>query len=111
MRTLTHKLVVRSDPTAPDHHSELYDLVADPRELRNVYGDPRYADATAELQQELFQWLMWTSDATPWHEDPRGLPRSRVRSPNPADDVEWHLDTVPEGRITYFGGASRMALV
>ena len=30
VRTLTHKLVMRTDPTSPDHYSELYDLVADP---------------------------------------------------------------------------------
>lgn len=32
VRTLTHKLIFRSDPTDPDHDSELYDLVKDPFE-------------------------------------------------------------------------------
>lgn len=30
VRTLTHKLVMRTDPQAADHYSELYDLEADP---------------------------------------------------------------------------------
>lgn len=36
VRTLTHKLVLRTDPTAKDHCSELYDLVKDPLELTNM---------------------------------------------------------------------------
>ena len=43
MRNLTHKLVYRSDPTDADHSSELYDLVADPYELRNLYVEPSAA--------------------------------------------------------------------
>lgn len=38
IRTRDHKLVRR-----PLERSELYDLRADPQELRNVYDDPRYA--------------------------------------------------------------------
>ncbi len=32
---------------------ELFDLQADPHELSSVYGDPRYADVSAELKDEL----------------------------------------------------------
>jgi arylsulfatase A-like enzyme len=32
---------------------ELYDLERDPRELKNVYGDPRYARVVRELKEEL----------------------------------------------------------
>ena len=71
VRTLTHKLIFRSDPTDADHDSELYDLAKDPRELDNVYGDASYAAVQAALKEKLFIWLMQTSDVTPWLEDPR----------------------------------------
>jgi arylsulfatase A-like enzyme len=32
---------------------ELYDLKNDPNEMKSVYGDPAYADVTAELKKEL----------------------------------------------------------
>ena len=66
VRNLTHKLVYRSDPTAPDHSSELYDLVADPYELHNRYAHPGYAVLRAELKEEILRWLIQTSDITPW---------------------------------------------
>ena len=34
---------------------ELYDLVKDPAELHNVYGDPAYADTVASLKKELLR--------------------------------------------------------
>jgi choline-sulfatase len=76
VRTATHKLVVRTDPTDPDHDSELYDLVNDPREKINVYGVASFATVQAELKNRLFLWYMQTSDVTPWLEDDRhgGLP-------------------------------------
>ena len=59
VRTRTHKLIYYCDPLPEDEKQggrfavepywELYDLVADPRELRNVYDDPAYADVQAEL--------------------------------------------------------------
>jgi len=66
VRNLTAKLVFRSDPKAPDHYSELYDLVADPFELSNKYADPAYAPLRAELKEEMLRWLVQTSDITPW---------------------------------------------
>ena len=66
VRNLTHKLVYRSDPTDPDHSSELYDLVADPYELSNKYADPSHATLRAELKEQILQWLVQTSDITPW---------------------------------------------
>ncbi len=32
---------------------ELYDLAQDPQEMKSVYGDPQYAELTAELKKEL----------------------------------------------------------
>lgn len=67
MRTLRHKLVHR-----PGDVSELYDLTADPREETNLIADPRHQAVRHRLQGEILDWLMTTSDVTPWHEDPRG---------------------------------------
>jgi hypothetical protein len=73
VRTLTHKLVFRFDPTDTDHDSELYDLVHDPRELMNIYGDRNQTVQAVQeaLKEKLFMWMMMTSDVTPWVEDPR----------------------------------------
>lgn len=69
IRTQTHKLIHR-----PDGDSELYDLAADPRELRNRYGDAACAGIQQSLERRLLDWLVQTSDVTPFREDPRGFP-------------------------------------
>jgi N-sulfoglucosamine sulfohydrolase len=43
---------------------ELYDLEADPHELRNLAEDPQHAAALRELQQKLQDWQKRTND--PW---------------------------------------------
>jgi arylsulfatase A-like enzyme len=62
VRTDRYKLVYYyAEPCgAPGAHDEprppeweLFDLVRDPQEMTSVYGDPRYADVTAELKAEL----------------------------------------------------------
>ena len=64
VRTKRHKLIFfyglpldkngpKSRPTKPGW--ELYDLEKDPKELRNVYGDPAYADVVKELRAELLR--------------------------------------------------------
>jgi arylsulfatase A-like enzyme len=35
------------------NESELFDLQTDPREMKNVYGDPAYADTQKSLEAEL----------------------------------------------------------
>ncbi len=62
VRTRTHKLIYYygqalgakgavDQPTPPEW--EMFDLAKDPREMKNVYGDPAYAKVTAELKAEL----------------------------------------------------------
>jgi arylsulfatase A-like enzyme len=62
VRTRTHKLIYYygqalgskgavDTPTPPEW--ELFDLIKDPREMKNVYGDPAYAKITAKLEAEL----------------------------------------------------------
>ncbi len=69
IRTTTHKLIYR-----PTGLCELYDLRSDPRECHNRYGDPAYAEVQQALEARLLDWLVQTSDVTPFEEDPRGLP-------------------------------------
>ena len=44
---------------------ELYDLVADPWELRNVAGDPANAAVISEMRALLGDWMMATEDPDP----------------------------------------------
>lgn len=71
VRTLTHKLVLRTDPLDGDHCSELYDLQADPQELHNLYNQPQHEKVQAGLTQRILRWMMTTSDVTRWTLDPR----------------------------------------
>lgn len=72
VRNATLKLVYRSDPTDADHDSELYDLAADPYENANVYGDDAYARQRLALTIEALNWLVQTSDITPYSVCERG---------------------------------------
>ena len=42
----------------------LFDLERDPGELRNVAGDPRYADAVRDLRVRLLDWRMSNEDVS-----------------------------------------------
>ena len=59
--------------------SELYDLRADPRELRNIYADPAYADIRVQMEAGLLDWYIRTADVVPVGENPRGLPQFSPR--------------------------------
>jgi arylsulfatase A-like enzyme len=45
------------------HGGELYDLHADPLEIRNLVGDPRYADVADRMKTSLLDWMI-TADET-----------------------------------------------
>ena len=68
IRTASHKLVYRAHGLC-----ELYDMQADPCELRNVYGHADHADVQAGLEKRLLDWYLGSSDVTPFDEDPRGF--------------------------------------
>jgi len=55
--TERHKLIAYQN-----HPSELYDLMADPYELHNLYGQPAYEALIDELEAELRRWLRETGD-------------------------------------------------
>ncbi|MGV9671729.1 sulfatase family protein [Gordonia sp. NPDC003504] len=46
-------------------HIELYDLVSDPYEQKNVADDPEYAEIRADLEARLARWRSTTGDALP----------------------------------------------
>lgn len=48
----------------PDGFGELYDLAEDPWELRNRWFDPDCQATVAELQAELYDWLVTTTRPT-----------------------------------------------
>lgn len=45
----------------PDGFGELYDVEADPWEMRNLWFDPAYAAKVRELERELMDWLVTTT--------------------------------------------------
>jgi arylsulfatase len=57
-RTMEWKLV--HYPKAK--YGELYHLAEDPHELTNLYADPKYASARADMQGLLLDWLAGTQD-------------------------------------------------
>lgn len=56
---------VRAYFTAPRPTFELYDLDADPGELRNLAGDPQYAEAERDLKQALTEKMILDWDFLP----------------------------------------------
>ncbi len=68
IRTQTHRLTYR-----PTGVCELYDLAQDPLELNNRFGNPDCAVIQQSLQNRILEWLVQTSDVTPFKVDPRGI--------------------------------------
>jgi len=60
VRSTSHKLVYHHEG-----HTELYDLVDDPRETRNLAGKPEAAEAEQALREKLAQWMDHCNDALP----------------------------------------------
>lgn len=54
--------------------NELYDRVADPRETRNLAGDPAHADVERALRERMLDWTIATADVIPWEPDRRFEP-------------------------------------
>jgi arylsulfatase A-like enzyme len=53
IRSRTHKLVHFSG----NRSGQLFDLVADPGETRNLWGDPAHSQVQAQLTADLLDWL------------------------------------------------------
>ena len=65
--------------TTPRPVEELYDLDADPHELRNVIGDPRHAEALRVHRVALDGWVKETDDRVPAARTPDGFDRRTGR--------------------------------
>jgi hypothetical protein len=76
MRNESFKLMYRPLASKLGSVSELYDLAADPRQLKSVWGQPAYAGVQAAMLATMLDWLVLTGDVTPGTYDPRGLPPS-----------------------------------
>jgi arylsulfatase A-like enzyme len=50
---------------------ELYDLMSDPAELRNIIENPAYADTRAEMKERMLTWYQETCDVVPYKPDKR----------------------------------------
>ena len=66
LRTADWKIVSRVNG-----RDELYDLRADPKETRNIFGHPGTEAVTAELKAKQLMWLMQTADIVPYDYDKR----------------------------------------
>ena len=62
----TNRWAYATDPTAdPPDRDELYDLAADPHQLRNVAADPAHAAVIADLRARLLAWSLATEPPVP----------------------------------------------
>jgi N-sulfoglucosamine sulfohydrolase len=74
---------------APRPPEELYDVIADPHEFKNLAEDPRHAETLAELREKLIQWGRETDDRMPAKRTPdefdreTGQPLPTRRRPRP----------------------------
>ena len=61
----------------PDGFGELYDLEADPWEMRNLYFEPGYQEVVHDLERELIRWIITTTRPATVH--PLGPPETSQR--------------------------------
>jgi N-sulfoglucosamine sulfohydrolase len=66
----------RTSFTTPRPAEELYDLSADPHELKNVASDPAHREALASLRAALDRWAKATDDRVPAKRTPDGFDRA-----------------------------------
>jgi hypothetical protein len=87
--------------------SELYDLVADPRELVNVFGSPAYAPVQSAMLAYLLDWYVLTSDVVEDVYDTRALPPDKPLPTGSRPHVEVEQDS-PRGQVFLAEGTRRL---
>ena len=90
----TKELLVASGwALQPRPRVELYDLLGDPQEMRNLAEDPAHADIRADLGARLDDWMRDTAD--PLLDGPVGVPPGAwVNSPDGLSATEPAVDAV-----------------
>ena len=84
---------------APRPNIELYDLKADPHQLRNLAGDPRFKSQQQRLDALLESWMEQTRDSVPAEishdgfdrESGKALPEKDYRRTTPGEDRQATL--------------------
>lgn len=75
----TRRATVRTDRWRyvywPSGLEQLYDLEGDPDAVVNRASDPDLAPIKESLRARVLEWLLETSDTTPFEPDPRGWPK------------------------------------
>lgn len=61
MRDSQYKFVWRTSG-----ENELYDMLQDPYELKNLYHDPAFAEIAGRMKETMLTWMVSTSDVVPW---------------------------------------------
>jgi N-sulfoglucosamine sulfohydrolase len=73
-------------------HEQLYDLLFDPNEAKNLAGDPAYADVLAGLRARLEQWMTDTDDPLlAGHVDPPSGVDINLPDQRSASDPTTHI--------------------
>jgi len=89
-RTKTYKLIMRK----PAEKSLFFDLAADPLELNNMYGNPKYRRETDQLSQAIASWRPPDISAKSYLDEDARV----IRQPN----VPLRNDNHREEMIAYF---------
>ncbi len=82
---------------SPRAAEELYDVNADPRELVNLAGDPKYAEVLAEMRRVLSAWEHETEDSPPKEMSPDEFDRE-TGDPLPGRIRPRQKRPMPKGR-------------
>ncbi|MBM3290966.1 MAG: DUF4976 domain-containing protein, partial [Candidatus Hydrogenedentes bacterium] len=97
-RTRTHKLLLSNAPKC----EQLYDLEHDPPEMKNVYGDPAYAEVAKDLTAKVKAWR----GTSPMPEPYLDLDAAQIKQPNvPPHDLS-HRKAIGE----YYASAAKAYL-
>lgn len=68
-RTMKYKFVRRSNG-----ENEFYDLAEDPMELNNLYPEKKDGKIVLEMERNMLDWFIRTSDVIPFDPNPRNMP-------------------------------------
>jgi len=96
VRTDRYKLIYFNDLD----EWELFDLETDPNELHSVYGDPAYAQVTAELKAELARLREQYKD----DDSVTGKPWKNPRNVKPELALRYDFAQVEDGRVADLSG-------